>query len=410
MTQVSRSTPRRGFVFWLRIAVALGLLAALAVRVPWRDRIELEAVDGRQRVVDVEMEQVDDGGGPFLIRSTDEGQLWTARVVPVRNFELEQIGVPAQLAADGWSDVHGRWTPGLLPQLARLDPWLFLAAFLLAGCGTVLASARWRLLLAAQGIQLPLGRVLRLNLSGLAASQVMLGSIGGDVVKMGLVARHSNEGPALSTLTHAALAIAVDRIVGLAALLTVGIAASVTFSDDPHGLLRWFGGALFALAIGLLALLWLAGTSRGLSGPSLIGRALHSISTAVAAYRGRPGLLAAGFLLSLGSHSALILCVATLGVALDLPVTGMRYFQILPVVETLQALPVSPAGWGVAESSYVVLLGDLGVPAAQALSLAMCVRAVTLCQAAIGVPLLLTLIRGAREAPRTPVDASATAV
>ena len=64
-----------------------------------------------------------------------------------------------------------------------------------------------------------------------------------------------------------------------------------------------------------------------------------------------------------------------------------------PVVETVQAVPISPAGWGVAEGMYVVLLGEQGVTHALALTLALAVRGVTLSQAALGVPLLLGLLR-----------------
>ena len=75
---------------------------------------------------------------------------------------------------------------------------------------------------------------------------------------------------------------------------------------------------------------------------------------------------------------------------------GPGLFLLIPIVETAQAVPVSPAGWGVAESMYVVLFQDAGETASIALSLALSVRAVTLSQALMGVPGLVLLVRKRR--------------
>src|SRR5438477_12381756 len=53
----------------------------------------------------------------------------------------------------------------------------------------VLGALRWRLLLRLAGVHLPLGRALQLHLTGLFFNVVIVGGIGGDVVKAVYVAR-----------------------------------------------------------------------------------------------------------------------------------------------------------------------------------------------------------------------------
>jgi len=54
---------------------------------------------------------------------------------------------------------------------------------LLQGCATVIAAARWRMLLANQGIQLSRRRAVRLTLIGVFFNLFFLGSVGGDAAR-----------------------------------------------------------------------------------------------------------------------------------------------------------------------------------------------------------------------------------
>ncbi len=303
-----------------------------------------------------------------------------------------------QLVADASGAT--RTEPGLRSCLRALDPLAFVAACLLAFGGTVAASVRWTVLLRALGLAVsPLG-ALRLNLAGLAASQVLLGSVGGDVIKGALVTRDAGVPRDLGSRAGAVLAIVADRVVGLAALLTIGTAAMLLVGGEVGRLARVFGAGLAALLLAVIAALVVARRVQPGAGSTALARALGALHETLRRYAERPGALALAAALSFLSHSLLIVGVATLGRSLGLGVDTLRFFLTIPVVETVQAVPISPAGWGVAEGMYVMLLGEQGVTSALALTLALAVRGVTLSQAALGVPLLLGLLRrGAAVAP-----------
>jgi len=286
-----------------------------------------------------------------------------------------------------------RSEPGLRSCLAALDPLAFGAACLLAFGGTVAASVRWTVLLRALGLAVSPLAALRLNLAGLAASQVLLGSVGGDVIKGALVTRAAGVPRDLGSRAGAVLAIVADRVVGLAALLTIGTAAMLLVGGAAGRLAQVFGAGLAALLLAVFAALVIARRLQPGEGSTGLARALGALHETLRRYAARPGALTLAAALSFLSHSLLILGVATLGRSLGLGVDTLRFFLTIPVVETVQAVPISPAGWGVAEGMYVVLLGEQGVTHALALTLALAVRGVTLSQAALGVPLLLGLLR-----------------
>ena len=91
--------------------------------------------------------------------------------------------------------------------------------------------------------------------------------------------------------------------------------------------------------------------------------------------------------------------MASLGHALGMSLPWYRYFQISPIIEVLQTVPISPAGWGVAETLYLVLYEEAGESAVSALSLALSMRAVVLALAVLGVPGLVLLLKKGRGGP-----------
>ena len=60
-----------------------------------------------------------------------------------------------------------------------------------------------------------------------------------------------------------------------------------------------------------------------------------------------------------------------LGQALGVKATGWDFLAIMPAVTLATTLPISLGGWGVREGAFVLLLGRVGVPAAEALSLSL---------------------------------------
>src|SRR3990172_3826722 len=110
------------------------------------------------------------------------------------------------------------WTE-LGRQFMQSDPvWLFTACILL-GFSFLFASIRWWFLLKVQDIFLPLKTVTALTLIGQFFNAFLLGSTGGDVVKIFYIVRYSP-----LKKTNATLSIIIDRALGLFILLSLTLA------------------------------------------------------------------------------------------------------------------------------------------------------------------------------------------
>ncbi|MBO4511222.1 MAG: flippase-like domain-containing protein, partial [Victivallales bacterium] len=93
---------------------------------------------------------------------------------------------------------------------------LIAMAVLCYGVVNFIASWRWKLLLEVQGMQVPLFSLFRLTMIGAFFSQIIPGSVSGDILKLAFVMNYGrNKG------AEAALTIAVDRYIGLFGLFAV---------------------------------------------------------------------------------------------------------------------------------------------------------------------------------------------
>lgn len=101
------------------------------------------------------------------------------------------------------------------------------AAILLMSLQVSSGAWRWKLLLGAQGIDMPLHRAILLSFQGTAFSLFMPGgALGGDVIKAAILAAETKSGKRVEGITTVAL----DRLIGMSALfILVLIIALVGF-------------------------------------------------------------------------------------------------------------------------------------------------------------------------------------
>lgn len=386
---------RRVGVPLLKLGVAALLLGLLYQKIPWSDRATLVALDGSERTILVEPDPgaaTQTGGRTW--RGVGAGQGWKLRVDDPATLEVTAIEPPR--GAPDAVPASATLALGLRSGLERLSPRAFALACLLGLAWQAIVSLRWKLLLGALGLRVRFLRALRLSLAGVASNQVLLGSIGGDVVKAALVARDEGVPATLQSKTRAVFALVMDRSIGLVTLLAIGTLAALMRAGAQDGLALRFGIALGVPLAGLVAILAWARRHAPKDATSTLGGILSSVHGALRSYRRRPGVLALAGLLSLFSHTCFIGAVASLGHALGMSLPWYRYFQISPIIEVLQTVPISPAGWGVAETLYLVLYGEAGESAVSALSLALSMRAVILVLAVVGVPGLVLLLKRGR--------------
>lgn len=234
--------------------------------------------------------------------------------------------------------------------------WILLAvatAFLQIFVGVL----RWREVSAECKAPLVVSQAMRFNMIGTFFNQTLPSSIGGDAVRLWLVARSG------AGWRKATYSIFVDRAIGLVALALI-IVASLPWSyhliNDSQGRagLLLLDFAALAAGIGFLLLgsvrwKWLKrwwGTHHIHACAVIANRALFSL------HRG-PKIAVLSFLV----HVLAVVVAWCVIQAIALPLKFEHAFQLVPPVLLITMLPISIAGWGVREATMGLAFGYAGL-------------------------------------------------
>ena len=165
------------------------------------------------------------------------------------------------------------------------------------------------------------------------------------------------------TRTSSITTVVVDRATALACLV---FAAWISFAADPEPvagtLVAALGAATGALVVllAVAALLVRGGTGLGRRLPPRAQVWLAEARSTVRACA-RVRVLARTSVLGLAFEALVILALWLVAKAIDLDVSYSVLAVVLPPVLIVSALPISIAGYGVREASFVVLLGHVGI-------------------------------------------------
>lgn len=237
----------------------------------------------------------------------------------------------------------------------------FAAAVGLLLASFVVAALRWFLFLRAAGVKTTPSGAVRAYLIGTFTTNFLPSQIGGDVTRAWVAGE-------AGTRIRSATTVVIDRATALACLVLVGWLA---FATDPHPvpgtLLAALGAAAGALvAAGLViaaavrAHTWLS----RLTPARLRGSASDVRATARACFRG--SIIWQTVLLGLAFQGLATSSVWLVARSISLHVPFSVLAVTLPSVLIVTVLPISIAGYGVREGSYVLLLGHAGVSTSDA--------------------------------------------
>lgn len=269
---------------------------------------------------------------------------------------------------------------------------LRLSSFLIAAAavsgGLVLSALRWKILLAAAGVALPLGVATRLYFIGYFFNLFLPTTVGGDLVRGAGV-------PKDVPLSVVGSSILMERVLGFGCLLGLGIAAS--WLRPEMGAVRVslsLTGLAYAVGVFALAFVPLPDSSS----PGRRGRLLRGLRRTGQKFRAfgfhGPALFA-GAALSLGWQIALVLANAALSSGLGGVAPLPSLLALVPVVQAAGMIPVSFGGLGVREMGYEFFFRESGLDPAGAVALAAGFLGVTFALALVGGALyLIAPVRG----------------
>jgi hypothetical protein len=253
------------------------------------------------------------------------------------------------------------------------DPGPLVIALGLFFVGVVVRAFRWRALLVALGLQIPLGRLVYLYFLGTFFNMFLPTGFGGDVVRVVELSQEAD--PTLVTGT-----VIVDRLTGLLMLFALALLA-LPFTVGLLPTEVWLTIGLLAaggLVAGVLVLQgrWLRRVTRWLPGPlSLTGvGVLARIYDAVTACGWRA--VGAALFFSLIFNVLLVLENYLVALAVGIDLSLAYFFLLVPLFSLTLMLPISFGGLGVREGLAVLLLGQVGVDEAQAVAYSLGVYAI----------------------------------
>lgn len=248
--------------------------------------------------------------------------------------------------------------------LAKADPWLVSAWYLLVPVMIALSAWRWECL--APGIDF--WTSFKYTWIGMFYGHVLPGSIAGDVAKgvsLALKDASAREGLAAS--------IVADKVIGLAVLVAFfDVACAIVYAlHGESAQIRQLALLAIALSVGglvaagvgaAIALKSKLFAARGREGR--VGRFAEKIGDMARYYANKRDLLAKAVFISVLIHLvnifAMYLSFRALRIDASLVVAAIVY----PVVSVILVVPISISGIGVRDAVFAVLFTIFGMPAA----------------------------------------------
>ena len=250
---------------------------------------------------------------------------------------------------------------------------------------TTLSAWKWRILLLADSIDIPLAKLVISYLIGGFFNLFLPSNIGGDSYRIYDIMRKSGQG------ARTAASVFADRLSGFVALACLSFGGSVfvalRLGRPLLVALPLFALAGLALILWLLwrrgPLLWLLRVSRLDRLPGLAAF-LDKFFAAFARYGGDARTLARVMLISFAFQFLLVLAVYLMAAAIQARAPFVHFLAFVPLITLMEALPVSVYGIGVRDMGYVFFFQWAGMGEAHTRALPIVFVAVTLCYALIG--------------------------
>jgi uncharacterized protein (TIRG00374 family) len=267
--------------------------------------------------------------------------------------------------------------------LVQADLGLLGAALCMTALAMVgLTGYRWQRVVAVQGAHVPLSHLARYFLIGYFYSMLTPGSIGGDVYRVVKLGQELEaHGKAGATLVATA-AVATERLMGLMALLPVGLVGFLLLPERLAGQREFI---VFLAALGVAAAstpFWMRPrvlrlfrrpyawfVNLRLPRRFRLADRLEQLYAAAALYLDRPQTLIVPLGLSLVSRLIWVAAALLTGRAIGVRLSYAHYMAVLAITEVVRMLPISLGGIGVREGAFIVLLAPFGVPNEQAFML-----------------------------------------
>ena len=251
--------------------------------------------------------------------------------------------------------------------MTTVNPNYLLAAVVVDAITRATMVGRWIVLIRSQGDEISFWSAGRIFLvSSFIGTALPTG--GADITRAYALSQHTDNGRA------AVASVAVDRLLGVTALMLLAVVGLSLTPDDATNPLRLFATAISVVTIIATTTAFFGDYLTNLIFPTQIrqhpiGQWIIDTAANIALFRTRYRVLAIVFLQSLLVQALRIFEVFLLGSGLGLNVDLTYYLSFMPIGLLAFMLPISIAGIGVPQGVVVWLLQPLGISGAQSFAL-----------------------------------------
>lgn len=242
------------------------------------------------------------------------------------------------------------------------------------------SAIKWRAFLGQLHLERKLTELFSLYLVGYFVNTFSPSFIGGDVVRSMMVGKSVDRARTLA-------ATFLERYTGILSMLLMAVCACFGGAVVTPQILLLVMVATFALIAGSIVVskgahIFLAKILRV---PERLLCSMEIFQTGLRMGFGNKRLFGQALLLSLVFHGLTIVNTAVVASAVGWSnYTWMGLATVVPLILIVGAFPITPQGLGIQEGAFVYFLSQLGATPAQALAVAMVLRAKSLVLAVIG--------------------------
>ncbi len=253
---------------------------------------------------------------------------------------------------------------------AGADPaWLLVACSLVVADRALMAWRWLALLRPVMASPPPVGAVMRVFFVSSFVCSFLPASVGSDLARAYGLRQHDVPG------TAAVASVAMDRALGVVAILLVGVVAVAMLDvPAPTGVyLVLLSGGAASLALAAVIFVDAIGDAVAAMTSWLPGEGIRRIAgrlvEAVRTYRHHHGALGAVLAASAAVQALRVLQAWGLGRALGIDAALGVYFVAIPVVLLIMLLPITINGLGTGQAAFLWTFGAAGVGRPEALAL-----------------------------------------
>jgi uncharacterized protein (TIRG00374 family) len=263
--------------------------------------------------------------------------------------------------------------------VARIEYPYFWAAVFLIMVDRMAMAYKWRLLLIAKRILISFWRTLEIYLISGFVGVILPSGVGGDIYRVYYTSK------SIGNLRHIASSVIVERFLGMAAaavFAVVGLSVMSTVASravvQQEILVSMFVTlaaliAVFAVSMTALPFRIAERLLAWWTKPKFAAK-LANFRDAYHEYGQYKTTLIVFFLLSVAEQGLFVLVTYMGALAIDIRLDISYFLGIVPVCQIIKRIPISINSIGVQEGLFVYFFGQIGVSAAEALSLSLLTR------------------------------------